>query len=166
MRTIDVVGQQFGRLTVREILTGSQCVCDCTCGITGFVTESYSVRKGLTKSCGCLKAEKMASGSCNLSHGDSKRGGWAPEYRAWVNMITRCHNPNATRYKDWGGRGIGVCNEWRESYVAFLAYVGRRPSPRHSLDRYPNVNGNYEPGNVRWATRIEQARNKRRRNHV
>lgn len=165
MRTIDVTGKQFDRLTVRAILPGSLCVCDCSCGVSGFVTESYSVRNGLTRSCGCLKAEKMASGQCNLSHGESRAGAWTPEYRAWVNMITRCHNPNATRYKDWGGRGISVCREWRDSYIAFRDYISRRPSAAHSLDRFPNVDGNYEPGNVRWANRIQQARNKRTKTH-
>jgi hypothetical protein len=78
-------------------------------------------------------------------------------------MITRCHNPNATRYKDWGGRGITVCEEWRNNYEAFLAHIGRKPSPRHSIDRFPNNSGNYEPGNVRWATPREQNLNQRPR---
>lgn len=83
-----------------------------------------------------------------------------PEYAAWVNMKERCGNPKLRDYHRYGGRGIRVCDRWNDSYEAFLSDMGRRPSPSHSLDRYPNSDGNYEPGNCRWATRIEQARNK------
>ncbi len=153
-----MVGGEYGLLVVREMLPGSQCRADCKCGTKGFVTESYSVRNGLTTSCGCRQ-----SLGWHRSHGETVGGIWTPEYRAWVNMNTRCHNPNATRYKDWGGRGISVFPPWREDYSAFLAYVGRRPSPDHSIDRFPNPDGNYEPGNVRWTDRFEQARNKRQK---
>jgi hypothetical protein len=74
-------------------------------------------------------------------------------------MLTRCRNPRNARYKDYGGRGITVCEAWR-SFEAFLADMGRRPSPAHSLDRREN-DGNYEPGNCRWATPEEQANNRR-----
>ncbi len=80
------------------------------------------------------------------------------EYRAWSSMLTRCSNP---KFKDWnlyGGRGITVCESWMRSFEAFFAVVGPRPSRLHSLDRWPNGNGNYEPGNVRWATAKEQCR--------
>ena len=157
MRLINVIGQKFGKLTVRAMLPSSECVCECECG-RALITESYSVRKGLTKSCGC-----DSHSHCNLTHGESRKGKWTPEYRAWVNMITRCCNPNSTRYRDWGGRGIAVCVGWRLDYSAFLAYVGRKPTPQHSLDRYPDPNGNYEPGNVRWATKSEQVLNQRPR---
>ena len=161
-RRLGLIGKRFNRLTIREILPDGLCRCDCECGTTGFETESYSVAHNLTKSCGCWLAQKVKDG-CNLSHGESRKGQWTPEYRAWVNMITRCHNPNATRYKDWGGRGITVCEEWRNNYEAFLAHIGRKPSPRHSIDRFPNNSGNYEPGNVRWATPREQNLNQRPR---
>lgn len=82
------------------------------------------------------------------------------EYRTWVNMIQRCENPRHISYKDYGAKGITVCAEWRHNYKAFLAHVGRKPSPKHSIDRI-NSAGNYEPGNVRWATRLEQGRNRR-----
>lgn len=97
-----------------------------------------------------------------VCHGESKKGKWTTEYRAWVNMITRCCNPNSTRFEDWGGRGISVCEKWRISYPAFLGDVGRKPTPGHSLDRHPNASGDYEPGNVRWATPEEQSRNQRK----
>ena len=82
-----------------------------------------------------------------------------PEYTAWVNMIQRCENQNLRWYQRYGGRGISVCPEWRSSYEAFLSDMGRRPSPDHSVDRI-DVDGNYEPGNCRWATGTEQQRNR------
>ncbi len=81
------------------------------------------------------------------------------EYRLWKGMIHRCHNTNAPNYPQYGGRGICVCERWRNSLEAFLADMGERPSMEHSLDRYPDQNGNYEPGNVRWATHQQQQRN-------
>jgi lambda repressor-like predicted transcriptional regulator len=98
-------------------------------------------------------------------HGDtSSKPVWrAPEYIVWVGMIQRCHNPKGTGYSDYGARGIKVCARWRRSYAHFLEDAGRQPSPKHSIDRINN-DGNYEPGNVRWALPAVQARN-RRNNH-
>ena len=84
-----------------------------------------------------------------------------PIYRAWDNMRTRCLNPNGPEFHNYGGRGIKVCPRWRDSFLAFLEDVGERPSPQHTLDRV-DTNGDYEPSNVRWATRKEQARNQRK----
>lgn len=94
-------------------------------------------------------------------HGEASRGGKSPEYKTWVGIIKRCTDPKAKGWPNYGGRGIHICDEWRHSYAAFLADVGRKPSPRHSIDRIDN-DGNYEPGNVRWATRSEQNSNQRR----
>jgi hypothetical protein len=96
-----------------------------------------------------------------LKHGMSK----SPEYQAWRSMRARCSNPSFTEYAIYGGRGIRVCEEWCQSFEAFLAHVGHRPGPGYSLDRI-DVNGNYEPGNVRWATRREQQQNMRKNVNV
>ena len=91
-----------------------------------------------------------------------KHGGWGtPEYKAWGAMIARCGRQKHREYPNYGGRGISVHAEWRNDFAAFLAYIGPRPSLEHSLDRFPNNDGNYEPGNVRWATPLEQAQNRR-----
>lgn len=97
-------------------------------------------------------------------HGEGGRTLWTTrtaEYMAWAGMIQRCTNKKSREYHNYGGRGITVCERWR-SYVSFLADVGRRPSELYSLDRFPDVNGNYEPGNVRWATGREQGNNMRK----
>ncbi len=87
------------------------------------------------------------------------------EYHAWNAMIQRCYNPNHAAYKGYGGRGITVCAEWRTDFVAFRDHVGYRPLGDYSLDRIDN-NGNYEPGNVRWTTRIEQCNNRRSKREI
>ena len=96
----------------------------------------------------------------NLVHGHNTREGQTPEYTAWCGMIGRCYNSNNRKFKDYGGRGISVCDRWRDSFISFLEDMGEKPSASHSLDRIDN-NGNYEPGNCRWATVKEQSRNKR-----
>lgn len=90
-----------------------------------------------------------------------RRGGprKAPEWRCWYNMIHRCTNPNSDLWKWYGGRGIEICTRWLTSYENFIADMGPRPSPHHSIDRINN-DGNYEPKNCRWATRAEQQANK------
>ena len=100
--------------------------------------------------------ELAAKGRRRERHGLNK----SPEHRAWVHMRQRCSNPNKKEWPHYGGRGIRVCERWNKSFVAFLSDMGRRPSPNHSVDRI-NVNGNYEPGNVRWATKQQQIENTR-----
>lgn len=146
-----------GNGTERHIL------CRCDCG----VVKTYvlqNVKQGKTKSCGCAMPDAVAS--ARETHGDSiskRTGKQAPEYRAWCNMKSRCFNANVENYPAYGGRGITVSPTWLGpgGYEAFLSDVGRRPSSGHSIDRI-DVNGNYEPGNVRWATADVQAKNTRR----
>lgn len=92
-----------------------------------------------------------------FKHGYSK----TPIHRTWCGMMTRCFNPSDKKFHLYGGRGITVCERWRKSFENFLADMGEKPGPEFSLDRYPDPNGNYEPGNCRWATLSEQARGKR-----
>ena len=130
--------------------------CRCVCG-REFVADAWKVRSGHTKSCGCLKPSLI--GSSRKKHGQSRPQ--TTEYRAWSLMKNRCLNPNDRRYSDYGGRGISVCQEWIDSFEAFFSHVGRRPGKGFSIDRINN-DGNYEPGNVRWATPKQQRNNQRR----
>jgi len=97
----------------------------------------------------------------NLQHGHCVERKRSPEYVAWINMKNRCGNPNREDYKLYGALGVKVCEEWKDDFAAFVEHVGLRPSAQHSLDRYPVMDGNYEPGNVRWATDQQQANNRR-----
>lgn len=173
-RPQNLLGRTFGRLTVVELGPMSKptpkgrqlykWVCRCSCGGTATVSAD-NLRSGQTQSCGCLALEaKSKVGLSNATHGHSRHdGSGTPEYRAWLAMRQRCTNPKNQRWKNYGGRGIQVCDLWMNSFEAFLAHVGQRPSPEHSVDRYPNNDGNYEPGNVRWATAAQQAANRRSR---
>lgn len=93
----------------------------------------------------------------NGTHGQSSPR--TPEYNCWINIAQRCGNPRATKYGQYGARGITFYRPWQDSFLLFMSAVGPRPSAKHSLDRYPNRSGNYEPGNVRWATAKEQSQN-------
>lgn len=168
-KLIDFTGQKFGRLTVIEFVGrihhASNWRCSCDCG-NSIVVPLAGLRAGLQKSCGCYKRERM--GTMTLKHGarahhedDSRDRIFHPIYKVWDGMKQRCYNPATANFMDYGGRGITICDEWVNDFEAFMAYVGPRPSPRHSIDRYPNNDGNYEPGNVRWATQSQQARNRR-----
>lgn len=96
------------------------------------------------------------------THGHTVGRKQSKEYRAWSAMLDRCENRNHPDFRNYGGRGIAVCAAWRESFAAFLKDVGPAPSKSHSLDRFPNLSGNYELGNCRWATRVQQNQNTRR----
>lgn len=151
----DLTGRIYGRLKViafsHKAGRVKHWICKCECGNIKTI-NGYNLGKG-TNSCGCLAGK-------NIKHGETKFDTFSKEYRAWVSIKRRCFYKPAVDYKYYGGRGISVAPEWVKSYESFLKHIGRAPSTEHSIDRI-NVNGNYEPGNVRWATRKEQAKNKR-----
>lgn len=147
-----LLGTRVGRMTVLKKLPtklGKKqfwlCHCD-ACGRDVERTTSHLTRSS-AKTCGCVG---------NRTHGKTH----SSEYNSWATAKQRCHTPTSSKYQWYGARGISMCEAWRDSFATFIAYVGPRPSPKHSLDRI-DVNGNYEPGNVRWATRVEQRNNQR-----
>ena len=161
-----VAGQVFGYLTVigrskNRVGSGAgiRWLCRCVCGKEVAIAGS-NLKSGSTKSCGCYKRKCDKKLSDDMTtHGHTA----SPEYRIWTSLKQRCTNPKSMGYPDYGGRGIAVCERWMESFEAFYQDMGPRPSDLHSIDR-KDVNGNYEPGNCRWATNEEQHSN--RRNNV
>ena len=163
----DLTGMRFGRLLVSGRASARRdgqayWLCCCECGGTT-IAGGKDLRSGHTQSCGCLRIEGQRELRRRHGHAPRKPGGHAvtPTYRSWYGMKSRCLNAKQAAYKNYGGRGITVCERWL-SFKNFLADMGPRPSPKHSIDRWPNNDGNYEPSNCRWATATEQARNRAR----
>ncbi len=160
---LNLTGQTFGRFTVGEKSksddSGSCWVCRCSCGTEKIIRASH-LQSGRVVSCGCFRKEQVLK--AHTKHGDASAGNKAPEYFVWRNMIYRVTIPVSQYYKDYGGRGITICDEWlgKHGYENFIKVMGRKPTLKHSLDRINN-DGNYEPSNCRWATASEQGRNKR-----
>jgi hypothetical protein len=166
-KLIDLTGLKFGRWTVVALHPKRKCYaevsfllwcCRCDCGNERLVLGN-NLRRGLSKSCGCLNIEKIKERRTTHGHSRGGRGGRPSSiYGRWKNMRQRCSNPNRRDYVNYGGRGIGFCERW-DKFENYYADVGDPPRGK-SQDRI-NVNGNYEPNNFRWATAFEQAHNKR-----
>lgn len=157
----DMTFDRFGSLTVVSYVTtrNGKAFWYCTCDCGGMVVASATnLRTGHTKSCGCIQQAKRASG--NPTHGRSH----TIEYKRWCRMWNRCSNPNADNYRYYGGRGIKVCERW-ESFEHFFQDMGPIPSADMSIERINN-DGNYEPTNCKWATKSEQALNRRKKQCV
>lgn len=151
------IGDRFERLVVigngkRDNAGRQRLICKCDCG-TEKEFDAYNLKSGKSKSCGCLRIQLTIKR--NTKHGMS----CSCEYSSWTYMIQRCSNPNFSEYNRYGARGITVCDHWRNSFEAFLKDMGNCPLGR-SLERIKN-DQNYEPGNCKWATPAEQARNRR-----
>jgi len=168
MKRIDITGEKFGRLTALKMVyePGKDSMVECRCDCGNVTTKLvYNLRSGNTKSCGCLALEHNSEQgkrviqkmiAARRRHGMSK----TPTYAAWRDAKNRCCRTQDSHYHLYGGRGIRMCQEWLDSFAAFLHDMGECP-PGMTLDRI-DVNGNYEPGNCRWLSMAEQSRNTRR----
>lgn len=159
MHMIDIIGMKFNRWLVlsraeNDPAGKAQFLCRCDCGAEK-VLHGILLRRGVSKSCGCLKLEMLSKRQ--KTHGHTSGGKTSPTFHSWAGMMARCSNPNNAYFKYYGALGITVCDRWH-TFSNFLDDMGEKP-PRMSIDRI-DYTGNYEPNNCRWATAQEQARNK------
>ena len=167
---LDLSKQRFGRLLAISATAkrrGSNVIwrCLCDCGKKTEV-EAGQLRNGHTRSCGCLHDDQRRelfsqNNPAIVKHGATRGGKLTCTYNSWMSAKRRCTDQKHHKYSDYGGRGIRMCERWLHNFENFLADMSERP-PRRTLDRFPNPNGNYEPGNCRWATAKEQRDNRGR----
>lgn len=154
------VGDVFGMWTVANKASKTSSArwhCECACGKNGIVFQGNLIR-GLSRSCGCQILP--ATIKSNTKHGGSRRSGVTKEYVAWSAMKRRCLNTNTKGYIDYGGRGITISEKFINNFEVFYAEIGPSPGPKMTVGRIDNERG-YEPGNIRWETYDQQARNRR-----
>lgn len=162
---LHMIGARFGRWLVlgyngvADERGAKFLSCQCDCGAVREV-RAASLRSGSSQGCGCTMPDAVRARSTKHGMSSRKKNIRLNGYGQWIGMRSRCRNPNDPSYDRYGGRGIDVYDEWFESIDAFMAYIGPRPSMRHTIDRIDNDKG-YVPGNVRWATHVEQGRNRR-----
>jgi hypothetical protein len=149
----DLVGQRFGKLVVASWAGRSRWICKCDCGKTSAPVLTANLTRGNTASCGCVR--NILSSKRATKHGLY----FTPAYRSWASIKKRCTKPNDPMYPSYGGAGIRLYSEWLNDPVAFCEYIGQPESDDMSIDRIDGTKG-YEPGNIRWATSTEQARNR------
>lgn len=148
---VDITGNRFSKLVVVSLIDRTKCIVRCDCGNEKEVRIN-NVKKGHTRSCGCMGKDN------NLKHGVARD--YPQLYQKWSNMMARCYRPSTKYFENYGGRGVSVCERWHNAAL-FVEDMLETYRDGLTLDRYPNGDGNYEPSNCRWATRIEQQNNLR-----
>ena len=159
----DITGKKYGRLTAIKFIKRSKEITywlfRCECGKTKILRYN-NVISDHTLSCGCFNKEaRKFNGYFSIKHGESRRGKLTLEYKTWSTIKTRCNNPKAIEYKNYGGRGIKLCKEWRYDYLQFLKDMGRKPDKSYSIERINNNKG-YSKNNCNWIPKKEECRNK------
>lgn len=171
-----LLGRRFGRLVVVAKLGQASnrsflWRCECDCGQT-IEARTGNLNYGDVSSCGCLREERARAATTKHGLMPAAQELRHPLLGSWSNMLQRCYNPKAVSYPNYGGRGLTVCDRWRigengkSAFECFVADMGPKPTPEHSIDRWPDNDGNYDPSNCRWATRLEQSSNQRPRKSI